>query len=272
MTVTFLFADQNLLAPNLSAIARDFGFSDAQRDALLGGQIALGFFVIGGTVSVVVGYFADIFPRCLIFGWVVVLGETACLATYFTRTYEQLFVCRILSGISIGGATPVIFSLLADFYPRTSRVCVSTFVGIAMSGGIALGQLLAGLIGPKYGWRLPFLIVAIPSLLCAVLILTTTREPLRGDQENEVRVLRATTKTVSYTQTLPSDTPKDEIIEREHTPPTLLTTISSTRITASLGHPYSELAAPASVAYSEKIDCSKIMNVRFNIDVKQTLY
>ena len=32
LTVAFLFADQNLLAPNLSTIAKEFNFSDEERD------------------------------------------------------------------------------------------------------------------------------------------------------------------------------------------------------------------------------------------------
>ena len=32
LTVAFLFADQNLLAPNLTRIAREFKFSDQMRD------------------------------------------------------------------------------------------------------------------------------------------------------------------------------------------------------------------------------------------------
>ncbi len=52
-SILFLFADQNLLAPNLTAVARDFGFDDAQRDIKLGGQIPFAFFVVGGAVSVV---------------------------------------------------------------------------------------------------------------------------------------------------------------------------------------------------------------------------
>lgn len=37
LTTLFVFADQNLMAPNLSAIAKEFGFTDAQRDEKLGG-------------------------------------------------------------------------------------------------------------------------------------------------------------------------------------------------------------------------------------------
>ena len=120
----------------------------------------------------------------------MILGESSCLATYWVRTYPELFACRVLTGISIGGAAPVIFSLMADFYPGSSRIHVSTLVGIAMSAGIALGQLLAGIMGPTFGWRSPFLVVAIPSLTCGLLMLLTTHEPRRGSQEEEVLNMR----------------------------------------------------------------------------------
>ena len=50
LTTTFLFADQNLMAPNLTAIADSFGFSNEERDSKLGGQIAVGFFLVGAPV------------------------------------------------------------------------------------------------------------------------------------------------------------------------------------------------------------------------------
>lgn len=46
LTVFFLFADQNLLAPNLSLIAAEFSFNDMERDEKLGGNISFGFFVV----------------------------------------------------------------------------------------------------------------------------------------------------------------------------------------------------------------------------------
>ena len=136
ITVVFLFADQNLLAPNLTVIAKEFGFTNEQRDDLLGGKIAIGFFVIGGVISVSVGYLTDITKRVSRIFAIVFFRELACLATYWTTTYLGLYFCRILTGISIGGATPVVFSLLADMYAEDSRAKVSTFIGVSMSFGI----------------------------------------------------------------------------------------------------------------------------------------
>ena len=136
LIVVFLFADQNLLAPNLSLIAFEFGFTNSERDNLLGGQIAIGFFIVGGFISLLAGYLADSMNRIILFAVIVFLGELACLSTYWTTTYTELYICRVMTGISIGGATPIVFSLLADLYPGDSRVSVSTFVGISMAGGI----------------------------------------------------------------------------------------------------------------------------------------
>jgi MFS family permease len=192
VTIFFLYADQNLLAPNLTAIAKDFGFDDHERDQKLGGYIAIGFFIVGGPVALLVGYFTDICTRTILFGLVVTFGESACLATYWVRTYGQLFALRCMTGISIGGATPIIFSMLGDLYSGSHRIYVSTFVGLSLSAGVAAGQLLAGLIGPWLGWRAPFLLIAVPALCCAFTVAFTVEEPKRGDQEKALRMLRST--------------------------------------------------------------------------------
>ena len=74
----FLFADQNLLAPNLSMIADEFGFDDQEKDQKLGANIAIGFFIIGGPVALIVGYYADIvLNRCILFALILCLGGLA---------------------------------------------------------------------------------------------------------------------------------------------------------------------------------------------------
>ena len=181
LTTFFLFADQNLLSPNMSAIAEEFNFTPAEKDSKLGGEIAFGFFIVGGVVSVVVGGWADTANRCKLFMWIVLLGEVACLATYLVTTFEQLLVCRILTGISIGGCGPIVYSILGDCFPGSSRVYVSTFMGLSMSAGISCGQLLAGFMGTTHGWRSPFIVIAIPAILCGVLVFFTANEPKRGN-------------------------------------------------------------------------------------------
>ncbi|SVD01686.1 uncharacterized protein METZ01_LOCUS354540, partial [marine metagenome] len=51
----FMFADQNLMGPNLSLIAADFDMIDV-KDQYLGGLIPLVFWILGGIVALFIGY------------------------------------------------------------------------------------------------------------------------------------------------------------------------------------------------------------------------
>ena len=179
-SILFLFADQNLLAPNLTAVAHDFGFDDAQRDIKLGGQIPFAFFVVGGAVSVVVGPLADVMNRKNLYVWTCLIGTIPCLLTYWVQTFNQFFVLRTLTGVAVGGAFPLIYSLAADITTPDQRALASSLITISMGLGSTLGQGVAGFVGPTYGWRLPFVIIAIPSILVISLVVLTMEEPPRS--------------------------------------------------------------------------------------------
>jgi MFS family permease len=154
LTTSLLFADQNLLSPNLSSIAAEFNLSPLERDTKLGGHIAIAFFMIGVPASFLVGCLADVVERrSLLFLCVIVLGEGACMATYWVSSYNQLYWCRALTGFSIGGALPLIYSVLGDYWGRQERGWVSGAVSMGCGIGISFGQGVAGFIGPRYGWR-----------------------------------------------------------------------------------------------------------------------
>ncbi|MBW1710132.1 MAG: MFS transporter [Deltaproteobacteria bacterium] len=185
----FLFADQNLMAPNLTRIAQDFGFSEVERDIKLGGNISFVFWVLGGVISLSIGYLTDMVSRRKLFLIVILIGEIPCLLSGFAQTYGQLFWFRALTGIGIGGALPLTFSLVGDYFPHHQRAAAAGYLGLAMGVGIALGQLLAGMIGPSLGWRLPFIIVAIPNFLLGILFWLTVKEPERGRTEESLKEL-----------------------------------------------------------------------------------
>jgi MFS family permease len=183
LTTILLFADQNLMGPNLSAIADEFGLSEQERDRKLGGDISLAFFLLGAPASLVVGCLADAADRSFLFAGTVMIGEGACLATYFVTSYPQLYVCRAVTGFSVGGALPLIYSILGDLYVPKDRHVVSAIVSFGTGAGLSIGQAIAGFLGPTFGWRLPFAVVAIPALLCAWAVWIFVPDPERGAAE-----------------------------------------------------------------------------------------
>ena len=181
-----LFADQNLLGPNLTAIANDFGFDKEERDRKLGGDISLAFFVLGAPASFIIGILADQSDRSFLFALTVGIGEGACVATYFAATYGQLYIFRAITGFSLGGALPLIYSILGDLFSAEDRHAVSAVVSVGMGAGIGFGQAVAGFLGPTFGWRLPFLVVGIPALICSLAVYLYVNDPPRGSMEKVV--------------------------------------------------------------------------------------
>ena len=185
----FLFADQNLMAPNLTQIGNEFGFTPEERDVKLGGNISLIFWVFGGLITLGIGYLTDLISRKTLFITVIVLGEIPCLLTGFAQNYDQLFWLRALTGIAIGGALPLTYSFIGDYFSNKNRAAAAGYIGLAQGMGIAIGQLLAGAIGPEHGWRLPFIIVAVPNFLLVILFAFTVKEPARGCAEDAIKDL-----------------------------------------------------------------------------------
>ena len=183
LATLFIYAETNVMAPNLTRIMKEFHMTEKERDEKLGGYISAAFFLIGMPVSLIVGFFADNINRPVVYSIVIALGEIPCFCSGFATNYEQLFWTRALSGISVGGAVPLTYSLLGDLFPVESRSIGAALVGVCMGGGILVGQMAGGLIGPHYGWRVPFFVVAVPALIMAVVVFFTVEDPPRGQQE-----------------------------------------------------------------------------------------
>lgn len=183
----FLFADQNLLAPNLSVIAAEFNMTDDERDTYLGGYISIGFFAVGGIVALIVGYLADTVNRKWTFAGVVVLGELSCMLTYWVPTgsidefWYGLWLTRTFTGIALGGAVPIQYSIFGDYFSADERGKAVAGINIALGIGVGGGQYMAGMMTPDF--RTPFLLVSIPAFILVAIYCYTTEEPPRGVAE-----------------------------------------------------------------------------------------
>jgi len=113
---------------------------------------------------------------------VIVVGalvwSVATLLTAFTKNFNELLIRHTLVGI--GEASFVILSptFVADMFPVEKRGRVMGVFYLAIPVGTALGYLLGGVMGSKYGWRAPFYVGAAPGVLLALLLLFVSEPPL----------------------------------------------------------------------------------------------
>jgi len=102
--------------------------------------------------------------------------------TAFATGLILLTIAR--SGSALGKAVidPTHNSLIADFYPIESRSRVYSFHRAANAVGAFVGPLSAGLLAFYFGWRVPFIVFVVPTVIFAVLAMRLS-DPVRGRWE-----------------------------------------------------------------------------------------
>jgi ABC-type branched-subunit amino acid transport system ATPase component/predicted MFS family arabinose efflux permease len=94
----------------------------------------------------------------------------------------MLYVARIGSGLGRAVVDPTHNGLLADYYPPEQRPRVFSFHRAGNAVGQFVGPLLGGLIAAWLGWRWPFFLFAVPTLLIVAAGMKLV-EPSRGSHE-----------------------------------------------------------------------------------------
>jgi ABC-type branched-subunit amino acid transport system ATPase component/MFS family permease len=106
------------------------------------------------------------------------------------------------SGSSVGKAVvdPTHNSLLADYFPLETRSRVFSAHRAANAVGAFVGPLSAGLLAYAFGWRTPFFVFMVPTIIFCVLALRM-REPIRGRWE---RAATGASEEVVNTEEIPA--------------------------------------------------------------------
>jgi ABC-type branched-chain amino acid transport systems, ATPase component len=135
-------------------------------------------------LSVPIGFIADRRRRVPI----AIVGAIAwgcfSLLTGLATSIWLLVIARAGSGLGEGVNVPTHNSLLADYYPIAARPRVYSIHRSAIAVGAFTGPLVAGVLADSYGWRLPFIVYTIPTVI-VVLFALRLREPIRGHFERE---------------------------------------------------------------------------------------
>lgn len=127
--------------------------------------------IVGMTIGAMgLGLLGDKFGRRKTLLFCTAIFSVATLATAFVSNIDQIFVLRIIAGLGMGGATPVLLALAAEYAPQRFKGTVTTGVLLALPAGAMLGGLLAAKILPVLGWQGIYLIGGgLPLLLLVVL-------------------------------------------------------------------------------------------------------
>lgn len=151
--------DTGLIAFILPVLAKEWGMAPGQMGLI--GSIGLIGMALGAVIS---GTVADRIGRKKVFTITVLLYSIASAFCALSWNYQSLLVFRFLVGFGLGGELPVAATLVSEYAPSHVRgrfiVLLESFWGL---GWIA-AACIAYFFIPVYGWRMAFLIGALPAL------------------------------------------------------------------------------------------------------------
>jgi MFS family permease len=143
------------------------GTSEGTRDFYK--YLALGAFLAGGALGgVVFGAIADRIGRARTMVITILMYSLFTCLTAFVQEWWQVVALRLLVALGVGGEWAVASAMVAEVFPPKARA----WSGAIFHGSSVLGTYLAVAAGnfivagdPEWGWRIAFLIGALPALL-----------------------------------------------------------------------------------------------------------
>lgn len=163
------------LSPVLIPIMREFHLTYVQA-----GLLATAFFYAYTFMQLPAGVLGDWIGKKTILVLAPLWWGVMSLGTGLAPTFSLLFLARFLTGVGqgtyFGNDRPVI----AAYTPAEKMGFGQgiSFTGLGM--GMAIGIFLAGLIADLWGWRMVFILFALPSWVAGLVVWRKIQEPPRA--------------------------------------------------------------------------------------------
>lgn len=156
-----------IAAPNM---AKEFSLNSA----MLGWVFSAGLLGLlpGAFVG---GWLADRLGRKRILIVAVLLFGVFSLGTAHAWDYPTLLIARLMTGLGLGAALPILIAITSEAAPerlRSTAVSV-TYCGVPLGGALAS---LIGMAGVGEGWRTVFYVGGIAPLIVALLLMVLLEE------------------------------------------------------------------------------------------------
>lgn len=167
------YVDRYVVTALLPELQADLHLSDGQA-----GFLGTAFMVVYFLSSPIFGWLGDLGARPRLLGMGVAFWSLATAAAGLAKGFPSLFCARAAVGVGEAAYGSIAPSLITDWFPKKLHGRALSFFYMATPVGSALGYLLGGTIGARFGWRPAFFVVGLPGLLLSLLAFAM-RDPTR---------------------------------------------------------------------------------------------
>ncbi len=196
----FSIVDRAGLSLLVQPIEADLHISDSQMGLLQGGAFAIFYGVLG----LPLGFLADRINRRSLIAAGITVWSAATVMCGLATGFVGLFLARV--GVGAGEATlgPAGVSMMADYFPPSSRPKAFGIYAMGTSFGVGIAYLLGGAaisfadhlrqLGPAWlqamaPWKIVFFLIGAPGIVAGLIFALTVREPARRDRVGVERTL-----------------------------------------------------------------------------------
>ncbi|TXS38597.1 MFS transporter [Streptomyces sp. OR43] len=206
-TVTFFEAfDQLLTASALPVLTEQWKLSTGQGTMIVtSGSVGM---LLGALVA---GWLGDRIGRVNTVALGVAVTALASLAVAFSPGFALFTLFRFVQGLGIGGVVPVAATYINEIARADHRGRFVLLYELIFPAGLATATLVASWVVPSFGWRVMFVIGALPVLLVVVLRRQVPESPRwllsRGRVTEAERVIARIEKDVAKSTGAPLPAP-----------------------------------------------------------------
>lgn len=170
---TVIYAARSVLSPLMPQIEVEFGLSKSQL-----GLISSLFFLAYTVLQVPAGLLGDRLGRKRILVSGFMLFTLFMAAISISSSFLIFIILWMLTGASQGVYYGPQYALSSEAIPKKWITLGSAVIGSGMSFGIAMGYYLSSVMVERFHstWKMPFLAMALPVLIVALLMLFFIRE------------------------------------------------------------------------------------------------
>ena len=169
------YADRSIMGVLIEPIKADLRLSDTDIGFLTGFAFAI-FYAVAGLF---VARLADLYSRKTVISVSVITWSFATALTGMASSFWQLFAIRTAVGVGEAGLIPSGNAILADLHRPSRRPLVLAIFTGGSTFGLMAGAMLGGAAAEAWGWRIAFLVAALPGIPLAILTMITLQEPKR---------------------------------------------------------------------------------------------
>ena len=167
-----------VLAPALTELLPNSGYSAAPADVAVVGSILFAVFLVGWGMSFIWGPVADRFGRTRTLALTIVVFAVFTGAAALSQNVWELGIFRFLAGVGIGGEWAMAGTYVAESWPEDRRKRGAGYLQTGYYAGFFLAAAANFTIGAHYGWRAMFAVGFLPVIL-SIVTLVRVEEPKR---------------------------------------------------------------------------------------------